>query len=289
MTLPRIPARLRTGIAALSVVMLLALAPGLARQPARVHAQAGGAPIAFTVNDSAITGPDTVAPGTQTLNISNTGAMPHDLHIMRLNDGVTLEQLLAAAPQGNNPDPQSILAFYALAQQYGGADTMDPGMGQLLTADLAAGNYLAVDETGDQPILKPFTVTGPSAGIRTPQADVVVTEGEMYFDAPQSIKAGSNVVKVTNVGNQVHMLVLARIDSGHTVDDVIRGIAANTGGPPPDWVHPVPGMPDLSPGLTVYTTLTFDPGTYVLLCFEPDADTGRPHVALGMIGSFTAQ
>ncbi len=285
--------RWRTAFGIATTTAALVLGTGSAHVATPVQAQSSETrAIAFTVSDGSVNGPDTVAPGLETLRIANAGTMPHDLHIVRLNDGVTLAQVLAVAPQGDDNDPQAELAVYALTQFYGGADTLDPGMSQLLTADLPAGNYFAIDLSGMSPVpvLKTFVVSGPPVSAQPLQADFVVAEGEFYFGAPQIAKAGSNIVKITNVGYQVHMMIVARLDAGYTVNDVVRFIATTGGeGEPPDWVHPGPGMVDLSPGLTVYTTLNFEPGMYVLLCFEPDALTSRPHLLLGMLASFTAQ
>jgi hypothetical protein len=38
----------------------------------------------------------------------------------------------------------------------------------------------------------------------------------------------------------------------------------------------------LSPGRTAQLSYKLPAGTYVLLCFVPDAETGEPHAAMGM-------
>jgi hypothetical protein len=43
----------------------------------------------------------------------------------------------------------------------------------------------------------------------------------------------------------------------------------------------------MSPGFTVWSVLDFEPGDYFAICFVPDAESGAPHFALGMIAPFT--
>ena len=278
------------GATLLAAAATLALAAGGARLAAPVHAApADTAPIAVTVADDAITIPDTVAPGYETLAISNTGTMPHNVQLFRLNDGVTIDQVMAAA-QAISDDPATQLAFYNLVAPYAGSDMLDPGTSQVVTEDLMDGTYVAADTNGMNGPHTVFTVAGDDTGAEAPQEDFTVTEQEFSFSAPATVNAGENIVEVTNAGQQVHMMVLARLDPGKTVQDVIDFL--KTSGPnsqPPEWVHPVPGMPDLAPGLSAYSVLNLDPGMYVMLCFDVDPATMQPHVALGMIGTFTAQ
>jgi hypothetical protein len=48
----------------------------------------------------------------------------------------------------------------------------------------------------------------------------------------------------------------------------------------------VAGVPGLSPSESITVTRTLEPGTYVFLCFFPDAE-GTPHASLGMHKVFT--
>ncbi len=285
-----LPLRGVPSAALLAAAATLALAAGGARLAAPVHAApADTAPIAVTVTDDAITIPDTIAPGMETLAFSNLGTMQHSVQLFRIDDGVTLDQVMAAAAAMTD-DPATQLAFYNLVAPYAGADTLDPGTSQTVSEDLMDGTYVAADTNGMNGPHAVFTVTGDETGAAEPQADFSVTEQEFSFTAPTTVQAGENIVEVTNAGQQIHMMSLVRLDPGKTIQDVIALLSSGgaQGGPPP-WAHPVPGVPDLAPGLSAYTVLNLDPGTYVMLCFDIDPATMQPHVAEGMIGTFTAQ
>jgi hypothetical protein len=287
----RSPLRRMLAPSLLAATAALLLAGGATRLAAPAHAApaADAAAISVSVSDDTVTIPTTLAPGFETLTISNTGAMPHSLSLFRANDGVTIDQVLAAGQQVTD-DPATQMAFYALVTSYAGADTLDPGSSQTLTEQFSDGSYVAVDTSGMAPLFATFDVTGDPTTATAPTADWQVTEKDFSFDAPTTVPAGATTVQVTNAGAQMHMMVLVRLDTDKTVQDVIDYLmSAGPDSPQPDWVHNVPGMPDLSPSLSAYTELNLDPGTYVMLCFDTDPDTGLPHVAEGMIGSFTAQ
>lgn len=259
---------------------------GAARPVAR--AQPAGT-IAVAVSDDAISGPAMIAPGYETVTVNNTGTMPHDLQVFRINDGVTQDQV-AAAGAAITDDPATQAAFYALVVPYAGADTLDPGASQTFTENFSAGNYLAADTNGENGPHAFFTVAGTPTAAAAPAADAQFSETEFSYTGPATVPSGTVTFQVTNAGTQNHMMALFRLDPGKTIQDAIDAInngALNSG--PPDWAHPVPGVTELGPGLTVYTTLSLDPGTYVMMCFDTDPATGQPHVLEGMIGAFTAQ
>jgi hypothetical protein len=45
----------------------------------------------------------------------------------------------------------------------------------------------------------------------------------------------------------------------------------------------------MAPDQTALFTADLTPGNYGLLCFFTDAETGKPHFALGMMDEFTIQ
>jgi hypothetical protein len=121
--------------------------------------------------------------------------------------------------------------------------------------------------------------TGPPA-IRT----VVVSATEFAFDVPEEVTGGVVEMRFTNTGGLPHEFALARIEEGKTEADVKAVI--ESGGEPPEWAEDLAGVPGLSPGRSINVTRTLEPGSYVFLCFFPDAE-GTPHAALGMYELFT--
>jgi len=115
-------------------------------------------------------------------------------------------------------------------------------------------------------------------------AAVDVTATEFAFEVPAEVQGGVVTMAFTNVGGLPHEFAFARIEEGRTEADVEAVI--ESGQEPPDWVEDVAGVPALSPGESVTVTRTLEPGTYVFLCFFPDAE-GTPHASLGMYEVFT--
>ena len=74
-----------------------------------------GAPAKISAADYAFTAPETLKAGKVVLELTNAGKEPHEANIVKLNEGVTLEQALQAAQGGGVPPitpmggPQAIL------------------------------------------------------------------------------------------------------------------------------------------------------------------------------------
>ena len=253
-----------------------------------VHADSSvSSTVAIAISDSAIQTPTSVAPGIETFSVSNSGAQPHDLALLRIDDGVSFDQVMAAAAQAANGDPQAQLAFDALVAPAGGVEMLDPGATASFTVDLTTGDYVAIDfnSAADGDVAR-FSVAGaPSSGI-VPAADVTVTAVDFGYQMPSTVPAGKTTFAFVNGGTENHEFGLVRLDPGYTLQDVLARIGD---GAPPSWVHPVPGMPNIAPGASEWQTLDLQPGTYVAICFDTDPATGEPHAALGMVGAFSAQ
>jgi hypothetical protein len=50
---------------------------------------------------------------------------------------------------------------------------------------------------------------------------------------------------------------------------------------------PIGGTPGLSTLHSQFVSFDLTPGEYVTLCFFPDPESGKPHIALGMVSHFT--
>ncbi len=72
-----------------------------------------------------------------------------------------------------------------------------------------------------------------------------------------------------------------RLNDGTTPQQFLAALAPGAAGPPPGAFLGGPGA--LSMGEGDYWTVTLKSGTYLLLCFVPDAASGAPHFVMGMI------
>lgn len=74
--------------------------------------------------------------GTHTFTVTNQGKEPHEVVLVQLNPGVTIEQAVAWLESGEQGPPPVV--------PVGGVSGMSPGQSQNFTADLAPGNYAMI-------------------------------------------------------------------------------------------------------------------------------------------------
>ena len=112
---------------------------------------------------------------------------------------------------------------------------------------------------------------------------VRVVARDFAFDSAHSVPAGLVAIRLVNQGHAIHMLGIARLDSGKTVADVYNAI---TGNKPLGWFSEVGGPGAISPGDSVTQYAVLEPGTYSMICWWPDS-TGKEHVMNGMMSTLT--
>ena len=253
---------------------------------ASASAAGGGSSVNIIARDYSFDTPSTVATGVVTLNLQNQGAEPHHAQIVRLNDGVTMEAFGGALMQG----PE---AAFPLVSFEGGPGVVDSGGSSQVTLNLSSGNYVMlcfVENDQGVPhlalgMIEPFQVAPPPSTAQAPQASGEVILKDFSFEAPR-IQAGERTLKVTNQGPQVHEMAVIRADA--PIAEVVQALA-NFDEEPPFEDTNFGGMQALDSGKSGWVTMNFTPGTYVMLCFVPDPETGAPHVALGMVEAFTVE
>lgn len=132
-----------------------------------------------------------------------------------------------------------------------------------------------------------YVTVVPGDGDAPPDVVGTVHADEFLFALPAGLAAGEQTWAVTNVGGQLHNMVLFRLDAGATAAD-LRAWLLGGGGPPPATEAGVVGL--FGPGETVYQTLDLAPGAYVAACFVPHhgpGGDGAPHFQHGMLQPFT--
>src|SRR5262249_58162846 len=96
-------------------------------------ARCGAGPVAVTIDgfEYGFHAPSSVAAGRTTIHFDNTGKEAHEMILARLNDGVTVDQALAAE------DPSTVVS---------GLQTVNaaPGASADLSADLTTGTWVVV-------------------------------------------------------------------------------------------------------------------------------------------------
>ena len=251
-------------------------------------AQAGANRITITARDFAFDAPPTLPTGVSAFTLINNGAEDHHGELLRLNDGVTPEQFGQAF--SGSPD-----AVFALITDEGGPGTVNPGgTGNDVFLDLKAGNYLLVCFiAGDDGIphiakgmVQPITVVPPSTTAQAPQSSATIDMFDFGYTIPQ-LSAGQQTLKITNSGPQAHEFDVMQIPDDVTPEQLAAALQAM--GPPPFPTTQISGFNGINAGGTGWLSLNLSAGTYVALCFIPDAATGKPHVELGMVQPFRVQ
>jgi hypothetical protein len=271
----------------LSILVLLTLAAiALAGcgQPASVPSIPN---VTIIAKDYTFDIPKGIHAGLINVTLVNQGGEPHQAQFMRLNQGVTLDQFFAALKDG----PEAALP---LATSAGGPNAVMPGQRQEVTLNLLAGQYVAIcfvtspdgHSHAEKGMVTPFTVEKAASGSQPadPQADGVVTLKDFSISMSDALTAGKHTLKVTNQGPQSHEFSLIHLAPGKTAQDVMT-FFMQPAGPPP--FTDAGGMGALAPHTSGWVEVDLAAGDYMALCFVPDPQTGKAHVMLGMLTSFT--
>lgn len=126
----------------------------------RHEAAAPAATVEVGMNEFGFTAPDSLVAGSHTFRVSNAGVQTHEVALVKLNDGATMEQFLAALAPGSTTPPPGV--------PLGGNGALSPHGANFFTASLEPGNYLLVcfvpDPADGTPhivkgMVKPLTIT----------------------------------------------------------------------------------------------------------------------------------
>ena len=271
----------------LAVASLVAAA-GCTRQ---APPAAGPNVVTITTTEYAFAVPDTIPAGLTTFRLVNQGKELHHASLVRLGDGKTAADFqagLVAAMKSHTPPP-SWMGFA------GGPNAVTLGDTAIATQVLEPGSYLFVcwipSLDGVPHVMKgmmhPLVVTaGATPTTAEPSADVTIKLTDYDFQLSRPLTAGTHVVRVESVGAQAHEIVIAALAPGKTLQDFIAWEAGGEKGPLPtgQWLG---GVTTLDAGGHSQFTTTFTPGSYLLLCFWPDAKDGKPHIMHGMAKEIT--
>lgn len=117
-------------------------------------------------------------------------------------------------------------------------------------------------------------------------APVQVQGQDHKFVTPASVPTGWTTFELRNTGKEPHHMQLVRLGAGMTQEGFLAGLRENEGATLAR-VEMVGGVGMLLPGQAQQVTINLaQPGTYLEVCFVPDAK-GVPHLALGMVQAFT--
>ncbi|HEX9712473.1 MAG TPA: hypothetical protein VGB52_07985 [Actinomycetota bacterium] len=231
--------------------------------------------------------PDTFSGGLVEITLDNTGGTEsHEAEMIRLDAGKTQGDLLTALAAGGPPP--------AFAHASSGPGPVLPGETATYTANVDPGTYVFVCHVpapdGQEHLQKGMIAQaevseGTSATL--PASDTTITLKEFQFGGLETLKAGSQTVRVANEGTQDHHIAVVALAEGKTAADLAAFFAEEAPAGPPPFTG-FPGlMATMAPGSEALRTLELVGGTtYAFACFIPDTD-GTPHFAKGMAGEIT--
>jgi hypothetical protein len=245
-------------------------------------------PINVVATDYAFEMPDTILGGVVIMNLENRGKELHHVTLVKLDEGRSIENFMAAMQQPG--PPPSWMKFV------GGPNPAGPGQTITAASILTPGNYLAIcfipSPDGAPHVAKgmvrPFTVTGKdSIAAVLPAATDTIRLTDYDFKPSRPLTKGKRSFIVQNAGPQAHELVVVKLAPGKTIEDFGKWAEAGLAGPPP--ASPVGGVATMDAGRTARFTADLTPGDYGMICFVPDEHDGKPHLAHGMMKSFKVE
>ena len=253
----------------------------------------------LTATEYSFQAPDTIPAGWTTFRLANHGQEVHYGHIVRLDSGRTVPELVdayALAIRTSGPRPKWVTRF-------GGPGGTAPGDSSAVTQYLEPGSYVWIcpveDEKGNPHFgkgeFKRFVIRAADGGVddrgAAPEASVVIrlTDFSFELDAPPP---GLHTVRVENTGVEPHDLVLMKLASGRTIEDIMtslnpeRARRADQAGKPAPSLESLGtlggGTAAIASGMQAFFEANFTAGEYALLCMATAPD-GRSHIEHGMI------
>ena len=238
--------------------------------------------------------PAQIPSGYVDVTVKNEGKEDHQAQLVKLGS-MTLAQFKAAGDDMSKLKPGT--------EFVGGPNEAVPGASTTATLKLDPGNYAVVcfipsSKDGksheSKGMIKPVTVAKTADSVDVaPVADSTIQLSEFTFVVPKDFN-GKGMTEVTNVGGQVHEMVMFKLKPGKTLDDAKKFLLVPPGTPPPAGpppFSPIPkigGLTGLTPNQSAWLDLDLAPGNYMLICFFPDpAKQGLPHALEGMVKEFT--
>ena len=260
--------------------------------------------VSLTATEYAFEAPDTIPAGWTNFRMANRGQEVHYGHIVRLEPGRTVQELVdayAAAIRTSGPRPKWVTRF-------GGPGGAVPGDSSSVTQYLEPGSYVwicPVEDNSGTPHFskgefKPFVIRAGDGVVAdraaAPEASMEIRLLDYSFALDSLVRAGRHTIRVKNAGVEPHDLVMMKLAPGKTLADIVTGLnperarrAGQAGDPPPPLESlgtGAGGIAAIAPGMESFFDTILSPGEYVLICMATAPD-GRSHIEHGMAQQLT--
>ncbi len=248
---------------------------------------ASAAPPAVTViaSDYSFDAPAELPAGLTTFRLVNRGPSIHHVQLVKLNEGKTVDDFMAALKAGGPPPKWATME--------GGPNPPEIGDTSSTAVALEPGNYAMlcfVPGSDGIPhvakgMVRPLTVTaGTGATAAEPEADVVMKLVDYDFQLSKPLTAGRHTIRIENGGPQEHEVAIVKLNPGkEPMDFAVWG--EKQVGKAPGTLHG--GVSGIMPGGKAFVEVDLAPGEYALICFVPDSKDGKGHYHHGMAKKVT--
>lgn len=177
--------------------------------------------------------PNDMPGGIVAITMKNTAGKPMDIGIERLHPGKTVDEFAKMI----QATPDDFAGLIKVVDTVLNMTPGEPGKSDRVVVDLKTGEFVldATDHVEGPPVAGAKYIIGSFkaeklVGTVEPNADVMMELKDFALISPDEVKAGKQVWRVSNTGNQWHMFFIAKPNSGATPEDVAK--AASTEGPP---------------------------------------------------------
>ena len=256
--------------------------------------------VRLTAAEYAFGAPDSIPAGWTKFRLSNRGQEIHYGHIVRLDSGKTVQQLVAAyaeAIRTSGPRPKWVTRF-------GGPGGTAPGDSSSVTQYIEPGSYVWIcpveDSTGAPHFakgeFKEFVVHSADAVAANrppaPEAGMAIRLLDYSFALDSTLQSGQYTVRVENAGVEPHDLVMMKLAPGRTLENVRAAMNPERARRPDQKAEPPPsveslgtlagGIAAIAPKMESFFEANLTSGDYALFCMATAPD-GRSHIEHGMI------
>jgi hypothetical protein len=189
----------------------------------------------------------------------------HMVWVVRLDSGHTVNEWYESAVKGEK---------VPWATHLGGPSFAEPPITTNATMVLSPGSYVLVCYVGSgradktryhvmRGMFKPLTVRPASATAQAlPRGDVrAIITGTGQVTLNGTLRKGTQSIRVTNETDKSQEFTVHRIKPGRSATEALTWNRTDGTGHP---FESVGGFSDVPPGASLLTTITFEPGTYVL-------------------------
>lgn len=271
---------------------LLLLTSVLSATPTSPHVARMVEPPVVTVRarDFALSAPKSITQGPVTFRLVNDGRQMHQLSVLRLAKGKTIQDYVESIRRPVGPQQW--------VSEAGGPPAVEPGGTYEVTMNLEPGEYVLICSMPSRGERSPqvykgmlsglTVVAGKPVGTEPVASDTIHLKEYEFKGVSLPMKAGRHVFNVVNDEDLTHELMVVRLNPGKTLKDFQQYIAVDlrrTTAPG----QIIGGTAPLSRNRSATFAVKITPGHYGIFCFAPDLVTGRPHTDRGEVLEFTVK